>query len=84
MKKRQQAADRVILNMGMTFGVYGTDAGHEQIFPFDIVPRIVEAPDWALIEAGLRQRMRALNLFIDDVYHDQKILKDGVVPGDLI
>ena len=84
LKKRQQAADRVILNMGMTFGVYGTDAGHEQIFPFDIVPRIVEAPDWALIEAGLRQRMRALNLFIDDVYHDQKILKDGVVPGDLI
>lgn len=84
LKKRQQAAERVILNMGMTFGVYGGDAGHEQIFPFDIVPRIVEAPDWQHIESGLRQRMRALNFFIDDVYRDQKILKDGVVPSDLI
>jgi len=84
LKKRQQAAERVILNMGMTFGVYGSDDGHEQIFPFDIVPRIVTASDWERIEAGLRQRMRALNLFIDDVYHDQKILKNGVIPSELI
>lgn len=84
LKSRQQAAERVILNMGMTFGVYGSDAGHEKIFPFDIVPRIIEPPDWAHIEAGLAQRMRALNLFIDDVYHEQKILRDGVIPGDLI
>jgi len=84
LRKRQQAAERVILNMGMTFGVYGGDDGHDQIFPFDIVPRIVEATDWEHIESGLRQRMRALNLFIDDVYHDQKILKEGVVPTELI
>lgn len=84
LKKRQQAAERVILNMGMTFGVYGSDDGHEQIFPFDIVPRIVTASDWERIESGLRQRMRALNLFIDDVYHDQKILKNGVIPSELI
>jgi uncharacterized circularly permuted ATP-grasp superfamily protein len=84
LKSRQQAAERVILNMGMTFGVYGSDAGHEKIFPFDIVPRIIEPPDWAHIEAGLAQRMRALNLFIDDVYHAQKIIRDGVIPGDLI
>ncbi|UVT22437.1 MAG: circularly permuted type 2 ATP-grasp protein [Nitrospira sp.] len=84
LKKRQQAAERVILNMGMTFGVYGSDDGHEQIFPFDIVPRIVMASDWERIESGLRQRMRALNLFIDDVYHDQKILKNGVIPSELI
>ncbi len=84
LRKRQQAAERVILNMGMTFGVYGGDEGHEQIFPFDIVPRIVEAPDWALIDTGLRQRLRALNLFIDDVYHEQKILKDNVIPSELI
>jgi len=84
LKKRQEAAERVILNMGMTFGVYGSDDVHEEIFPFDIVPRIVEASDWKRIESGLRQRMRALNLFIDDVYHDQKILKDGVVPSELI
>ncbi|MBM4128323.1 MAG: hypothetical protein FJ247_13510, partial [Nitrospira sp.] len=69
LKKRQQAAERVILNMGMTFGVYGSDAGHEKIFPFDIVPRIIEPSDWEHIEAGLRQRMHALNLFINDVYH---------------
>ncbi|MDF0650334.1 MAG: circularly permuted type 2 ATP-grasp protein [Nitrospira sp.] len=84
LQKRQQAAERVILNMGMTFGVYGSADGHEQIFPFDIVPRIVSATDWEHIESGLRQRMRALNLFIDDVYHDQKILKNGVIPNDLI
>lgn len=84
LKKRQQAAERVILNMGMTFGVYGSNDGHEQIFPFDIVPRIVEPSDWAHIESGLRQRLRALNLFIDDVYHEQKILKDDVVPGELV
>mgnify|MGYP001352492537 CR=1 FL=1 len=84
LKKRQEAAERVILNMGMTFGVHGSDDGHEQIFPFDIVPRIVMASDWERIESGLRQRMRALNLFIDDVYHDQKILKDGVIPCELI
>lgn len=84
LKKRQQAAERVILNMGMTFGVYGSDGGHEQIFPFDIVPRIVTAPDWEHIASGLAQRLRALNLFIDDVYHQQRILKDGVIPSELI
>lgn len=84
LNRRQEAAERVILNMGMTFGVYGSDDSHEQIFPFDIVPRIVEATDWERIESGLRQRMRALNLFIDDVYHDQKIIKNGVVPSELI
>ena len=84
LKKRQQAAERVILNMGMTFGVYGSGDGHEQIFPFDIVPRIIEPADWEHIESGLRQRLRALNLFIDDVYHEQKILKNGVIPSELI
>ena len=84
LKKRQEAAERVILNMGMTFGVYGGDDSQEQIFPFDIVPRIIETTDWEHIESGLHQRMRALNLFIDDVYHDQKIIKDGVIPSELI
>lgn len=84
LKRRQQAAERVLLNLGVTFGVSGDDAGQEHIFPFDIVPRIVEASEWARIEAGLRQRVTALNSFIDDVYHDQKIIKDGVVPGDLV
>jgi len=77
---RQRAAEGELLDMGVTFNFYGSDEGQERIFPFDLIPRIVEARDWAVIEAGLRQRIRALNLFLDDVYHEQKILKDGVVP----
>ena len=67
LKKREEAAERVILNMGMTFGIHGSDDGHEQIFPFDIVPRVVVASDWDRIESELQQRMSAMNLFIDDV-----------------
>lgn len=82
--RRQQAAERVILDMGMTFGVYGSETGREHIFPFDIVPRIVEAADWVRLDAGLRQRIQALNCFIDDIYHDQKILKDGIIPREVV
>jgi uncharacterized circularly permuted ATP-grasp superfamily protein len=64
--------------------VYGDEAGTEKIFPFDIIPRIVPADEWAQIDRGLRQRVHALNLFIDDIYHEQKILKDGVIPTELI
>ena len=74
---RQQAAERDLLNLGITFTVYGDEAGTERIFPFDILPRIVGAADWATIEHGLKQRIQALNLFIDDIYHAQRILKDG-------
>jgi uncharacterized circularly permuted ATP-grasp superfamily protein len=81
---RQKAAEQAFFGMGVTFTVYGEKAGTERIFPFDIIPRIVSAEDWAKLEAGLKQRVRALNLFIDDVYHDQKVLKDGVVPPDLV
>jgi uncharacterized circularly permuted ATP-grasp superfamily protein len=82
--KRQRAAERALLHMGITFNVYGEDAGVEKIFPFDILPRIVPADEWRLIDRGLRQRIQALNLFIDDIYHEQKILHDGIVPRDLI
>lgn len=81
---RQQAAERVLLQLGITFNVYGDAAGAERIFPFDIMPRIVSAADWAYIEHGLKQRIQALNLFIDDIYHTQRIVKDGVVPAALI
>ncbi len=82
---RQQAAERALLNMGITFNVYGEGASTERIFPFDIIPRIVaRAREWNGIERGLKQRIRALNCFIDDIYHDQKILKDGVIPADII
>ncbi|MGH9202982.1 MAG: circularly permuted type 2 ATP-grasp protein, partial [Vicinamibacterales bacterium] len=81
---RQRSAERALLNMGITFNVYGDSAGTERIFPFDLVPRIVSSSEWLGIERGLKQRIQALNLFIDDVYHDQKIIKDGVVPDDVI
>ncbi len=81
---RQQAAERALLQMGITFNVYGERAGAERIFPFDLVPRIVTAAEWTRIERGLKQRIFALNLFINDLYHDQKILKDKVVPAEII
>jgi len=82
--RRQQAAEAALMQMGITFTVYGDQEGTERIFPFDVIPRIVEASDWNFIERGLKQRIRALNLFIDDVYHDQRIVRDGIVPADLI
>ena len=80
LERRQQAAELALLNMGITFNVYHDDAGTEKIMPFDIVPRIVAGDDWAFLDRGLKQRIEALNLFIDDIYHEQKIVKDGVVP----
>jgi uncharacterized circularly permuted ATP-grasp superfamily protein len=84
MLNRQQAAERDLLQTGVTFNVYGEQAGLEKIFPFDIVPRIVGAGEWKGIERGLRQRIEALNLFIDDIYHEQKILKDGIIPAEIV
>jgi uncharacterized circularly permuted ATP-grasp superfamily protein len=80
----KHAAERLLLQMGITFNVYGDSAGAERIFPFDLVPRIIPAEEWDLIERGLKQRIRTLNAFIDDIYHDQKILKDGVIPRDVV
>ncbi len=80
----QRSVDRLLLQMGITFNVYGDDAGTEKIFPFDLVPRILPADEWERLERGLRQRIHALNEFIDDIYHDQKILKDCVIPREVI
>jgi uncharacterized circularly permuted ATP-grasp superfamily protein len=82
--RRQAAIERSLHRMGITFAVYGDSSGTEKIFPFDIVPRVVGWMMWRHIEAGLKQRIRALNLFINDVYNGKEILKDGVVPRDLI
>ena len=79
----KHAAERLLLQMGITFNVYGDTAGTERIFPFDLIPRIVPADEWDRIERGLKQRIHALNAFIDDIYHDQKILKDGVIPAEV-
>src|SRR5215468_1494264 len=84
LRRRQHTAERLLLQMGITFNVYGDSAGTERIFPFDIVPRIVAAAEWDRIERGLKQRVHALNAFVDDIYHAQHIIKDHVVPEDLI
>lgn len=80
----QSAAERLLLHLGITFNVYGQSAGTERIFPFDLIPRIVCAEEWGWIERGLKQRIHALNEFIDDIYHEQKILKDGIIPEEVI
>ena len=82
--RHQWAAEQAMLNLGITFNVYGDESGTEKIFPFDIIPRIVEAGDWAYIERGLKQRINALNLFIDDIYHERRIVKDGIVPEFMV
>ena len=84
LRRRQSVAERMLFRMGITFSVYGDTQGTEKIFPFDIVPRIICAQEWDRIEQGLTQRIRALNLFIDDIYHEQRILQDGVVPRELV
>jgi uncharacterized circularly permuted ATP-grasp superfamily protein len=84
LRKRQEEIERALLRMGITFAVYGDTQGTERIFPFDIIPRIVEAYEWGHIEAGLKQRISALNRFIDDVYHDQQIVNEGIVPRHLL
>jgi uncharacterized circularly permuted ATP-grasp superfamily protein len=82
--RRQRAAEAALLNLGITFNVYGAEDGTERIFPFDLVPRIVEAADWVTIERGLKQRILALNLFLNDLYSDAKIVSDGVIPEHVI
>ncbi len=82
--ERQSSIERALHRMGITFAVYGDESGTEKIFPFDIVPRIVEAFEWNHIAAGLKQRIRTLNKFIDDVYHEQHAVKDGIVPASLL
>jgi uncharacterized circularly permuted ATP-grasp superfamily protein len=84
LKQRQQLADLTFLNQGITFTVYGNDEGTERIFPYDLLPRIVTADEWATLEKGLTQRITALNLFLKDLYHDEQILKDNVVPRELV
>jgi len=80
----QSAAEGFLLQMGITFNVYGDSAGAERIFPFDLLPRIVKAEEWKRVERGLQQRIQTLNEFIDDIYHEQRILKDKVIPEEVI
>jgi uncharacterized circularly permuted ATP-grasp superfamily protein len=84
LERRSRLADRVLRTQGITFTVYGRGRGVERIMPFDPIPRLVPADEWDRIARGLEQRVRALNLFVHDVYHDRRILKDGRVPAELV
>lgn len=80
----QADAEAIFRRLGITFAVYGSEEGHEKVIPFDVIPRIIAAQEWKRLSAGIDQRVRALNAFLHDVYHDQEILKAGIVPSDLI
>jgi uncharacterized circularly permuted ATP-grasp superfamily protein len=84
LRQRQSAADLAFLNQGITFTVYGQKEGTERIFPYDLLPRILTAAEWDVIERGLTQRITALNLFLKDIYNEGRILAEGIVPRDLI
>ena len=84
LAERQRTQERFFLLQGITFTVYGAESSTERIIPSDILPRIISAAEWERIEAGLVQRLRALNMFLADIYSEQKILMDGVVPRDLV
>ncbi len=84
LSARREEADLMFRRVGITFAVYGESAGTERTIPFDIVPRIFPASEWSRLEAGLRQRVMALNMFLHDVYHEQHILKAGVIPKEQV
>lgn len=84
LRRSKQEADVSFFNQGITFTVYGREEGTERIFPHDLLPRIVTAAEWKTIEEGLTQRITALNLFLRDLYHERRILRDGIIPGEII
>ena len=84
LNRRQSAIERALFQMGITFTVYSDSEGTEKIMPFDVMPRIVSSAAWSHIEAGLQQRIKALNLFLSDIYSKQQIVNDGIIPRELI
>ncbi len=84
LSSHQQAADGYLRNLGITFNVYGHSDGTERVWPFDVVPRVIENQEWQAIADGLKQRIRALNLFVHDVYNEGRIIQEGIVPEELI
>lgn len=83
LEKDKQASE-LFMNQGITFTVYSENEGIERIFPYDIIPRIITAAEWAHVEAGIKQRLKALNRFLKDIYSDQQIIKDKIIPAELI
>jgi uncharacterized circularly permuted ATP-grasp superfamily protein len=84
LHQKDRIASELFMNQGITFTVYSDNAGIERIFPFDVIPRIITSDEWAHIEKGIKQRLKALNLFLKDVYNEQNIIKDGIIPAELI
>ncbi|MES2933795.1 MAG: circularly permuted type 2 ATP-grasp protein [Pseudomonadota bacterium] len=84
IERKRAEADLIFRRVGITFAVYGNGAGTERLIPFDIIPRIIPATEWGVLEKGLVQRVTALNMFIHDIYHDQNIIKAGVIPPEQI
>ncbi len=84
LHQKDRLAGELFMNQGITFTVYADNAGIERIFPFDIIPRIITGAEWAHIEKGIKQRLRALNLFLKDIYNEQQIIKDKIIPASLI
>ena len=84
MEHKRAQADAAFRQVGITFAVYGDDEGTERLIPFDLIPRIIPAAEWSTLQKGLIQRVQALNLFIHDVYHDQRIVKSGIIPAEQI
>jgi uncharacterized circularly permuted ATP-grasp superfamily protein len=82
--RKREDADIAFHRVGITFAVYGEDAGKERLIPFDVIPRIIAAQEWKRMADGLRQRVKALNAFLHDIYHDQEILKAGRIPADKV
>ncbi len=84
LEQQRLTAEIALFKLGVTFNVYNDDRGVEKIFPFDIIPRLIPNSEWENLEQGLKQRIKALNLFLDDIYSTQKIIKDGKIPAEVI
>ena len=83
-ERKRALAEKAYLNQGITFTIYSGDEGTERIMPFDLVPRIIPSDEWKVLERGLEQRLRALNLFLHDIYHEQRIIREGIIPLEII
>jgi len=84
LDRKQLLASQTFLNQGVTFTVYNDNQGTERIFPFDLIPRIIPRDEWEQVERGLKQRIVALNMFLHDLYHEQRIIKEGIIPAEVI
>src|ERR1700761_7697107 len=84
LEYRRQEAELLFRRIGITFAVYGDNEAQERLIPFDVIPRILAAKEWTVLEKGLKQRVRALNMFLRDIYHSRDILRAEIIPDDLI